>query len=119
MATTLSARKQISNAQARIAKRIADSLEDQKLIDSLAEAAKLEPEEFDGTKVPVGSTIRFTTGAGESKKEKTGVVIASKRKAEGEKGPDLMFKVRSGEGFDEEVNIIYPGSILGYVTKTA
>lgn len=119
MAQVLSARKQIANALARIQKRLADNKEDETLVSGLAEAAAAEPEEFDGSKVPVGSNIRFIVGAGESRKELTGVVLASKTKAEGEKGPDLMFKVQTGDGFDTEVKIIYPGSILGYVTKAA
>lgn len=134
MATqTLSARKQIANAQGRITKRIADNVADQAIIDSLKDAAADEPEEFDGASVPTGSNVVITVGAGDKAQKLDGVVIARREATAGTaavkddagkelvaavKGAALMFKVRVGTGFEEETKIVFPAQIVGYRTIT-
>lgn len=95
----LTAVEKLNKTRAKIA-------ELQALLPSLELAAEndVNPED-----IAVGTTIDYNFGRKE-KVIKTGVVLAV-RPGTGEKGSSTLIKVQSGEGFDTEVNTVFPAQV--------
>lgn len=116
----ISARKRRIAIQSKIAALKAEVTVLEEEFIALQAAADAEPEEFDGATVVIGANVVVVIGNGDNRTEVDAIVIAKRNKAEGEKGPDLMFKVQIGSGFDTETKVVYPGQILRYAAiKTA
>lgn len=108
----LSARKQIAALLVQIERAQAS-------IKELQPAADLEPEEFDGAKVVVGSNVIIKERKDKVDIQTEATVVAVKHAKEGEKGPGTLIKVSIGSGFELETKVVYPAQILGYALVKA